>query len=264
MNRSEYLNELGRKMEKYPDDLIRETLHAYRSIFIDGMKEGKTDEEIIAEIGTPDEVFADIAMIHGQPQTDSSSFARTQERRTSYRRGDDSLASSIQELGEEVADLIRSTAVPFFESIRAERNARYYGRFIRLFRESVYNQITIIADSHVSIQIEAGKNAEYCFTPENRRTKADIRAASNGRELRVRAEIPGLLVLHLPDHLQRISVRTVDGDVTVRGIEAERIALLSESGDARMQNVKVISSAVTAHEGDISLKNVTADTLTLS
>lgn len=71
MKRNEYLSSLRSYLKGLPEDEIREILLDYEEHFAIGRDKGKTDEEIVVELGAPNEVADSIRQTLGKEQDNS-------------------------------------------------------------------------------------------------------------------------------------------------------------------------------------------------
>ena len=68
MNKTEYINKMRDLMENVDQDIVEEILQDYEEHFSMGVKEGRTEEEIAAELGDPEEMAKELKDICGQQQ----------------------------------------------------------------------------------------------------------------------------------------------------------------------------------------------------
>ncbi|PZG54721.1 hypothetical protein C1909_00805 [Listeria ivanovii] len=60
MNKQDFLNELNQRLELLDPKERRELLSDYQEHFRNGLAEGKSEEQIVFDLGTPEEIAADI------------------------------------------------------------------------------------------------------------------------------------------------------------------------------------------------------------
>lgn len=60
MNKQDFLNELNQRLELLDSKERRELLSDYQEHFRNGLEEGKSEEQIVFDLGTPEEIAADI------------------------------------------------------------------------------------------------------------------------------------------------------------------------------------------------------------
>ena len=61
MTKSEYLNSLQEKLEKFGKELQEEIVEDYKQHFAEGEKQGRTEEEIIEELGNVEEMIRELS-----------------------------------------------------------------------------------------------------------------------------------------------------------------------------------------------------------
>ncbi|EFS04144.1 conserved hypothetical protein, partial [Listeria seeligeri FSL S4-171] len=60
MNKQDFLNELNQRLELLDPRERRELLSDYQEHFRNGLAEGKSEEQIVFDLGTPEEIATDI------------------------------------------------------------------------------------------------------------------------------------------------------------------------------------------------------------
>jgi uncharacterized membrane protein len=67
MTKQEYLNALRRSLYGYPEDFRKDIIDAFEGHFLEGFAQGQTEEEIVENLGTVEEVMENIHMMNGEP-----------------------------------------------------------------------------------------------------------------------------------------------------------------------------------------------------
>ena len=60
MNKADYMKELIEKLAGFEEELVQEIVSDYEEHFVNGLEKGKTEEAIIAELGTVDELILEL------------------------------------------------------------------------------------------------------------------------------------------------------------------------------------------------------------
>lgn len=82
MTRADYMQKLQEKLESFGKELQEEILEDYRQHFAEGQKQGRTDEEIIEELGNIEDMIQDLSEVDfpggfGKRQTGSDAASAT-------------------------------------------------------------------------------------------------------------------------------------------------------------------------------------------
>ena len=248
MNMNQYLQHLQAGLQDYPENFRNETLHFYRSYFLKCRKEGKSDDEIIAETGTPDEILKHISM--------TSYFAKD----TASERGS-ILEKSTAEAAASVRSLFRTVSSAAEDALHSSEKAllslfKNSGKKLTVFREGEFDEITIFCMNGAGIDITSGKDAVISFLSADHGSHNHLLFAENGREFRIRAEEEGIVFLQLPHNMKRISIRTECGSICIHSAEAESLAVDAGSSSVDIDSVRTDNLAVDLSSGSIRISNL--------
>ncbi len=249
MTKSEYLEALQNKLERFNRELQKEILEDYEQHFAEGIAAGKTEEEIVAELGNIED------MIQELPEEDMKQEAALSEEDT---RREDSFTGGYKALvidglvadvnleqsddGKIYVKYQNDSAKALQEKYRfyqyekdgvlyigVEENPKVKTRErMRLFK-------TMLFDNVGSVDIDLEKT--------NRKTvEFNIRRLSK----------PDItLGLRLPAGMSRVDLNTVSGDVRVRDITPAQMNLHTVSGDVELLHMKVDGLNLLSTSGDI-------------
>ena len=80
MTREEYLGKLQEQLEKFGNELQQEIMEDYNQHFAEGEAEGRTDEEIIQELGNIEDMIRELRYTEAEMQPDGIGFCTGAER----------------------------------------------------------------------------------------------------------------------------------------------------------------------------------------
>ena len=83
MTKAEYMELLKKNLEQFSKELQEEILEDYRQHFAEGENQGKTDEEIIRELGNIDEMIQGLSEVDGG-NTRETETVQSLEKEKSY------------------------------------------------------------------------------------------------------------------------------------------------------------------------------------
>ncbi|MBO4415051.1 MAG: DUF4097 family beta strand repeat protein [Lachnospiraceae bacterium] len=72
MSRQEYMNELIKALADFDEDIREEIINDYEDHFVNGLKSGKSEEEIAEELGSIDELVSDLNALSGKNESDKA------------------------------------------------------------------------------------------------------------------------------------------------------------------------------------------------
>ena len=72
MRKEEYLALLEKELQQYPSTFKQDLLDSFEQHFQEGLEEGKSEEEIMDNLGSINEVMDNIRMLNGEPNTFTS------------------------------------------------------------------------------------------------------------------------------------------------------------------------------------------------
>ena len=258
MTKAEYLNRLNNALADYPSEYREDIISTFQRHFEEGYLDNYTDEEIIAELGTVEEVLQGISEMGISPKPKNG-------------LGDnlnsllDTFASSLKESFSNISS---------FKDIKEQLADEY------LELPEGCNHILVDCSSlSMDVKVYSSDHLEYQFfnhrsTSEqpqlNISLKDDILVFRGSGplgslaslELGIPAEIRKLFVNSVGSDveicqldLENLVVHSASGDIEIENIEAGTIVLRSTSGDIGASNIRCESIEASATSGDIRFKN---------
>ena len=252
MNRQQYMAALTEKLQGYPVSFREEVLENFASHFEEGQAMGKSDEEIIRELGPVEEVAEYVRQVtmgevpEAQPEADGPETAWQEEAPAGQTSG--KLYGNIRSL---VIESRRGGSV----DVRLVPGAELEYRL-----EPAQDIYHAVSDMIAQINGLFGIRTENRNVPDGavfERLEAD-RAVLTVEGTR------GVLVVSVPACVKELAVSLTSGDIRVEGLTVEKTALKSVSGDIRLSGFKSASLKADSVSGDVKLEDILADSVQIS
>jgi len=292
MTKLEYLNKLQEKLQKFSNDLQTEIMDDYMQHFAEGEQLGKSDEEIIAELGNIEDMIRDLPEDEVvQNVTATWSEAGTSEDSTDFMDGN--RPGNESSLAEKV------------EAESLKRNS-YDGNYSEIVVDGSVAEVTVTESNDGRIYVDYQNNGdldcqlkyEFYQYEENGVFYAGVRrregvGGTNRKTISffgktisfenvfnrdANADIS--LNVKIPTGMEKLVVKTRSGEMKVRAlhvasmvlgtgsgymdvndIEAETFRLNTGSGDVRLEKGRFESAMMNTGSGDITLYMIDTDKL---
>lgn len=268
MTKQEYMNKLQEKLEKFGKELQEEILEDYRQHFAEGENEGKSEEEIIDELGNIEEMIRELS--EGDlPE----GFAQRQLEAGSKAEGDGQVLSEAEE---EEGQNVKDTDLKKSFSYSA-----YYKGIV--LEGKVANVIVMRSeDDRIHVDYEAKGvsnqlNYEYYQHEEDgifyagvkrRKGARDggdseeklVKVTLFGRTIISYGNISGFssdgqnitLTARIPKGIPKLTVNVGSGNVSVSEVELEAFEGTSGSGNVVLE--EIIADRMKAHSGSGNIR----------
>ena len=233
MTKLEYMQYVREKLQGYDREFVEEILENYEEHFEAGLKNGRSEEEICEELGNIENLLGDIQDVMGDKDLKTheiDQFTAIEQPQESY--------SGIEE--------------------------------IELSLLSMDVQILPSRDGQLHVYLAEGKEkAKYLEESiSGNRYFAREKNRSQGKKFLGIAFLIGMnrdedlkLIVEAPQQMKAVTVKTMSGDLQVRGITAEAMVLETMSGDAKIDarqlKIKTIS-------GETEIRTSQFDNLNIS
>ncbi|MBQ6655433.1 MAG: DUF4097 family beta strand repeat protein [Erysipelotrichaceae bacterium] len=243
MNREQYLTELGRRLSGYPEQFRQEIMDSFLQHFEDGKAEGRSDEEIIANLGSVDEVLENVEYYEQSREgTGTDSFKE--------------LARSLGNLGKAVKDVFSSLSAGTINlSFSSEREFVEY--------EDWQGATEVLFDANLAdcdVTIEPGQSLRYAFSsncPDDIRLNVERQderiTFTIERNLKIFPTISGRLHLEIPEEIQNVYINGVSGDVEMNELTLNNIIVNTLSGDFELREVSGSECVFKSTSGDLDV-----------
>lgn len=261
MTKLEYMEKLQEKLENFGKELQEEILEDYRQHFAEGENEGKSDEEIIEELGNIEE------MIRELPAEDlPEGFAKGSLEQP--QNHGDAKAGEEQDI----------------RGMEQKRSFAYSGYYKEIVLDGKAANVIVgrSEDDRIHVEYEAKgvsnqMNYEYYQHEEDGtfyagvRRRKGVRDENDSEEKLVKVTLFGrtiisygnvgnfgsdgqgiILTVKVPKHVSKLTVKVGSGNVTVSGLEMESVDCTSGSGNVALEELIVDRVKVHTGSGNIS------------
>ena len=234
MTKAEYMEQLQKKLDRFGRELKEEIMEDYRQHFAEGQKQGKSDEEIIRELGNIEEMIRELDEADKENAREGNDPGQAESGFHQY-----AWPYRAVELECDAAD------------IELERSADG--------QVSIWYEIPgsdTINRRLVFYQREEG-DVLYAGIKENKqKTKGILESIRINKEW-FRLGNP-VLKVKLPEGLERLSFSTSSGDVCAQGISVDTFSGNTASGDVTMKEASAKQIQLKVASGDLELTGIRA------
>ena len=266
MTKNDYLRALEEALGDYGEAARREILDDFREHFEEGAARGLSDVEIIAELGTIDELVEELRRMAADetPKREGGSQAPA-VRLPAAPEGpmpDRAAPTLIIDAENSDVDVILRPGKELRWHLE-EKEASVSSLLSRMLKTG--GKATVSFDAGVEtdrLRIESGRGIFYVFLPgEVREVRAALRTGDLEAELLTLARLTSrsrsgdATVENC--RFSDLELKSVSGDISLRCCTLDRLQLQTTSGDIDAQNVPGRETQVLSASGDISLQNVT-------
>lgn len=259
MRKTEYLEKIREILTGVDEDIVKDILEDYENHFEMGMKEGRTEEEIAAELGDPKEMEDEMRQLVQAAGTTGTEEAEEKEtihcaRETEKKFQDDSNVKATRlELEVVSADIYVVQSKDNKFNINWENHGGRKAAGMMSF-EVEQRGNTVFAREHVKksglfgISVISRASSEvYVELPEDFEA-VDIRSTSGEIEI-TRTSILG-----------EYRVTSTSGDIIMRECRALAVEANCTSGDIRCENVDARAIRARSVSGDVVATNIDQQT----
>ncbi|MDE7353471.1 MAG: DUF4097 family beta strand repeat-containing protein [Acetatifactor sp.] len=257
MTKNDYLDSLKEKLEKFGKELQEEILEDYRQHFAEGEKQGRTEEEIIEELGNVEEMIRELSEMDQDREPDREYKKIERERNCTY-IGE---YKGIELSGEEADILLEPSEenriqVEYKNDKGAETQLQY--DFYQYDKDGIF-----FAGVR---RIHSGENQRIKILGKIMVTYQSHFFGNNGGSIQLRVRVPkGMLRVSAAATSGDISAcdlevgelqcKTGSGDIDISAIRLKKLQIGSGSGDIDASGIRAESGSIHAASGDIDLND---------
>lgn len=262
MTKAEYLEKLQEKLQKFSNELQDEIMDDYMQHFAEGEQLGKSDEEIIAELGNIED------MIRELPEEECvEDFAGQVQ------------ASSV---GNGIAETIETKSIAEIAEADAEKQFSYNGFYKGvvvdgkvadvLLEESIDGQIHV--DYRNNSDLNGQLRYEFYQYEENGIFHVGVRRREgvDGGAKRKTISFFGRTIsfenafgrdddaniqlrMQVPAGMEKLTVKTSSGEIKILNVHGVELTVNSNSGDVEMRNLEIDTFKFSIASGDAVLND---------
>ncbi len=284
MTRAEYLGKLREQLEKFGNELQQEIMEDYDQHFAEGEAEGRTDEEIIQELGNIEDMIRELRYteVEGQPGVNSEASAQAQSGQVSGEAasagqdagdtaqgsgpdggnaGAEQVAVSNDKAREgEFKSVVLKTGVADIVLVQSEDNAvhvdyRNDGSMADKMKYEFYQYEkdgTFYAGVRRNKNYNDGKQRSFSIGPTTITFHNNFHVGSRNRDI--------VLIARVPEKIPEVKMETSSGEIEVSKLTLAKLKVITGSGDVKMSEAVLEKLEVTTGSGDITANGVVVET----
>lgn len=254
MTKNEYMKMLEIQLGKFSQSTRQEILEDYENHFAEAISQGKSEEEIINELGDIQDMIDEIPDEDlSQENTPENSMYDGAE--ASSAAGEDSsgrrvISDCIDTYRKIVADCKATDVL-----VRTSADDKLYVQY-----ES-YNNSAKTDNSADFYQYEKD-GVFYVGVKKNETAARNVTIGFLGFHMdipNVRTYDSGKMIIDIPAGFKELEIVTGSGDAELSDVTGETLSVRTASGDIDMSRVKYQNINVSATSGDIELKDIAAE-----
>ncbi len=144
MNKQEYMKNLFEALSEFDSEISNEIIDDYEQRFEDGLKEGKSEEQIIEELGDIDELIAELKELRGDNENETTKKKDVKDKSASFDKFAKSFAGTI---GAMAATITNETEKIINSTVNGATS----------FGETVANDFTAVSEKVISKSTQVGE-----------------------------------------------------------------------------------------------------------
>ena len=261
MTKNEYLAALNQALANYSPSFKKDILDAFEAHFQEGINEGRSEEEIMNDLGTIDDVIENIHMMGGEKET-----VHKEQKNKDYENLKEGLSTAFHAFTR-IADEALGHAKDFTENMNRKKNtAQYYSEPQSETLPSSIVKLVIHSEtlmSSLDITLEKGNELRYEFTQSQsiftNPINNGIRYELTDSTAKILVNGSGDLTVQIPDGVTTISMEAPAGDVDINDIKLDEFNCHNTSGDLTLNRVEIKHADFTMLAGDLDISDSNFD-----
>ncbi|WP_310601931.1 DUF4097 family beta strand repeat-containing protein [Anaerosporobacter sp.] len=267
MNREEYLLQIEKALQEanVDSEIISEIISDYEEHFRMGIKNNKTEEEICRELGSVEEIIAEIAGMEVSSQTESKAIKEVVEPKEAIEPKD------LVESQEEIVEMVNSVETYEVESIVEEQETNYSDvPFTRVEIEGNCADVIITGGDEFKANYVNNGSAKdklaYRFYYHQEGDTMYVGVKENFQKMlfRIFHSVDILLTIQIPAHVKEVEVKVASGDCKIADVELKNLSTCSASGDVKINQVTCAEASFHTSSGDIAIAHSKIECLGVS
>ena len=261
MTKNEYLAALNQALVNYSPNFKKDILDAFEAHFQEGISEGRSEEEIMNDLGTIDDVIENIHMMGGEKET-----VHKEQKNNDYEVLKEGLSTAFHAFTR-IADEALGHAKDFTENMNRKKNtAQYYSEPQSETLPSSIVKLVIHSEtlmSSLDIKLEKGNELHYEFTQSHsiftNPISDGIRCEVSDTTGKILVNGSGNLTVQIPDGVTTITMEAPAGDVDINDIKLDEFNCHNTSGDITLNRVEMKRADFTMMAGDLDISDSNFD-----
>lgn len=261
MTKNEYLAALNQALANYSPNFKKDILDAFEAHFQEGISEGRSEEEIMNDLGTIDDVIENIHMMGGEKET-----VHKEQKNKDYEVLKEGLSTAFHAFTR-IADEALGHAKDFTANMNRKKNtAQYYSEPQSETLPSSIVKLVIHSETLISsldIKLEKGNELHYEFTQSHsiftNPISDGIRCEVSDTTGKILVNGSGNLTVQIPDGVTTITMEAPAGDVDINDIKLDEFNCHNTSGDITLNRVEMKRADFTMMAGDLDISDSNFD-----
>ena len=261
MTKNEYLAALNQALANYSPSFKKDILDAFEAHFQEGISEGRSEEEIMNDLGTIDDVIENIHMMGGEKET-----VHKEQKNKDYEVLKEGLSTAFHAFTR-IADEALGHAKDFAANMNRKKNtAQYYSEPQSETLPSSIVKLVIHSEtlmSSLDIKLEKGNELHYEFTQSHsiftNPISDGIRCEVSDTTGKILVNGSGNLTVQIPDGVTTIAMEAPAGDVDINDIKLDEFECHNTSGDITLNRVEMKRADFKMMAGDLDISDSTFD-----
>ncbi len=260
MTKKEYIETLKASLRNYPYEFQTDILETFENHFQEGIKQGKSEEEIMNDLGSVEEVLENIRSMNKEEKKTENSFE------DDINELSNSLKSAFDSFGK-IASNVAKNASEYFESKNKDNfhfnvNQKNENGII----EDEVSEIEISGKgllSGVDIELIAGDEFKYEFYyKENvflqQKEPIDILSGKEKTIFQI-GKNGGNLIVYIPSFIKMVKVNISNGDISLSKLILNEVSLHSSLGDIKINHGTIDYVHINLTSGDVTINGLNND-----
>ncbi|MBR3357717.1 MAG: DUF4097 family beta strand repeat protein [Solobacterium sp.] len=257
MRKEEYFAELEKKLTGYDVEMQQEILEEFHAHFNEAVQNGKSEEEVLADLGSPDELYDNIRTIYGDPAPRTSSS-------DAFPFDIDQFSSVLKGAFNTIGEIVSITVDSAVQSYKEQENASQMRSEATAVDCVGCDTLRIRSwNCDLDVYISRGEKLEYTFRPVNSlfsKKPASLNVDVTDRKVDFVGELGrGKLIVKVPDAFRILQMDLTSGDTEVIGLHLDEMDMRTTSGDLSLRSCAIGTLRVSVTSGDISCRDCTGD-----
>lgn len=232
MTKAEYMQHLKEALQGYDRSFAEEILESYEEHFADGIKSGRTEEEICDELGKIENFMKDIEDMMGDKDIHTHEVDHF---------------TSIEEAKERYSGInkIELALVSMNVKVRPSEDNELHVYLENGREKSKYLQESISGDSYYAREI----------VDKNHKKGSALKGLGFIFLMGISCEEDQTLVVEVPSRLNSLKIKTMSGDLKLQEVWSKALTLETMSGDIEQNKIYAEEAILKTASGDIQLRD---------
>ena len=251
MTKQEYLNRLYSGLSGYSYEFRRDIIEAFEGHFDEGAAQGKSEEEVIDELGPVSDVIDNIRMMNG----DQGSTKTANDSMNDMWKSFDQLAGTLKDTLKSVGGIVSEGVNT---AVREIRDVQYTTGSANGVSGSFTDCNALLITMEMcsaDIRLIAGPELRYSFAPSSSlfssRIPELLTHSDNGTAGLILRNGGGKLNITVPSGVKSIRMGALSGDVSIIGIKTDEVIIKASSGNIVLDNAAANEFTLQTSSGDL-------------